>query len=181
MAAVAGEPRRFATCLKHGEAAQLSAPRGEESGMTMHDPFVGMGYGWSWRVRWPGTRHRPGRQPPGPGGPVRAPYRRKLAGIERALMADTPALSSKFALFNHLTRGERPVGVEQLPSPASRRPRAAYVAVFLALAAIVTMCVALSAQVRTTVRPCQPAAATGTSAHALTHGADCGAYPDAKQ
>ena len=44
-ATVDGEPRRFATCLKHGEAAQLSAPRGEESGMTMHDPFVGMGYG----------------------------------------------------------------------------------------------------------------------------------------
>jgi hypothetical protein len=112
---------------------------------------------------------------------VRAPYRRKLARIERTLMADTPALSSKFALFNHLTRGERPVGVERLPSPAGRRPRAAYVAVFLALAAIVTMCVALSAQVRTTVRPCQPAAATETSAHVLTHEANCGAYPDTKQ
>jgi hypothetical protein len=149
--------------------------------MTMHDPFVGMGYGWSWRVRWPGTRHRPGRQPQGPGAPVRAPYRRKLARIERTLMADTPALSSKFALFNHLTRGERPVGVERLPSAGRRRPRAAYVAVLLALAAIVTMCVALSAQVRTAVRPCQPAAATGTSSHALTHEANCGAYANTKQ
>jgi hypothetical protein len=147
----------------------------------MHDPFVGMGYGWSWRVRWPGTRHRPGSQPTGPGRPVRAPYRRELARIERTLMADTPALSSKFALFNHLTRGERPVGVEQLPSPARRRPRAAYVAVLLALAAIVTMCVALSAQVRTTVRPCPPAAATGASAHALTREASCGAYANTKQ
>jgi hypothetical protein len=147
--------------------------------MTMHDPFVGMGYGWSWRVRWPGTRHRPGRQPPGPGGPVRAPYRRELARIERTLMADTPALSAKFALFNHLTRGERPVGVEQLPSRGRRRPRAAYVAVLLALAAIATMCVALSAHVRTTVRPCQPVAATGAtgaSAHALTREAGCDAY-----
>jgi Protein of unknown function (DUF3040) len=147
--------------------------------MTMHDPFVGMGHGWSWRVRWPGTRRRPARQPPGPGGPVRAPYGRKLAEIERALMADTPALSSKFALFNHLTRGEQPVGVEQLPAPG--RPRAAYVAVVLALAAIVTMCLALSAQVRTTVRPCQPAAATGASAHALTRELSCGAYANTRQ
>ena len=144
--------------------------------MTMHDPFVGMGYGWSWRVRWPGTRHRPGGRPRGPGGPVRAPYRRKLARIERTLMADTPALCAKFALFNHLTRGERPVGVEQLPSRGRRRPRAAYVAVLLALAAIAAMCVALSAQVRTTVRPCQPATATGASAHALTRAASCDAY-----
>ena len=147
--------------------------------MTMHDPFVGMGYGWSWRVRWPGARHRPGGRPPGPGGPVRAPYRRKLARIERTLTADTPALSAKFALFNHLTRGERPVGVERLPSRGRRRPRAAYVAVLLALAAIAAMCVALSAQVRTTVRPCQPATATGASgasAHALTRAASCDAY-----
>jgi len=149
--------------------------------MTMHDPFVGMGYGWGWRVRWPGARRGPGGQRPGPGEPVRAPYRRKLAQIERTLMADTPALSSKFALFNHLTRGERPVGVEQLPSRGRRRPRAAHVAVLLALAAIVTMCVALSAQVRTAVRTCQPAAVTGTSPHAPTRGLNCNAYANTKQ
>jgi hypothetical protein len=144
--------------------------------MTMRDPFAGTGYGWSWRVRWPGTRRRPGRQPAGPGGQVRAPYRRELAKIERTLMADTPALSSKFALFNHLTRGEQPVGVEQLPSSTWPRPRAAYLGVLLALAAIAAMCVALSAQVRTAVRPCHPAAATGTSAHALPRGLTCNAY-----
>jgi Protein of unknown function (DUF3040) len=149
--------------------------------MTMHDPFVGMGYGWGWRARWPGTRHRPGRRPPGPRGPVRAPYRRKLAKIERSLMADTPALSSKFALFNHLTRGEQPVGVERLPSSARARPRAAYVAVLLALAAIVTMCLALSAQVRTAARTCQPAAVTGASAHAPAHELNCNAYANTKQ
>ena len=149
--------------------------------MTMHDPFVGMGYGWGWRVRWPGARRGPGGQRPGPGEPVRAPYRRKLAQIERTLMADTPALSSKFALFNHLTRGERPVGVEQLPSRGRRRPRAAHVAVLLALAAIVTMCVALSAQVRTAVRTCQPAAVTGTSPHAPARGLNCNAYANTKQ
>lgn len=146
--------------------------------MTMHDPFVGMGYGWGWRLRWPGTRHRPGGRPEGPGAPVRAPYRRKLAKIERTLIADTPVLSSKFALFNHLTRGEQPVGVERLPSPA--RPRAAYVAALLALAAIVTMCVALSAQVRTAVRTCQPTA-VGASAHVPTHELNCNAYANTKQ
>jgi hypothetical protein len=112
---------------------------------------------------------------------VRAPFRRKLAKIERTLMADTPALSSKFALFNHLTRGEQPVGVERLPSPARARPRAAYLAVLLALAAIVTMCLALSAQVRTAVRPCQPAAAAGASAHALTREPTCDAYANTKR
>jgi len=112
---------------------------------------------------------------------VRAPYRRKLAKIERTLMADTPALSSKFALFNHLTRGEQPVGVERLPSPARARPGAAYVTVLLALAAIVTMCLALSAQVRTAVRTCQPAAVTGASPHAPAHELNCNAYADTKQ
>jgi hypothetical protein len=144
--------------------------------MTMHDPFVGMGYGWGWRIRWPGARRGPGGQPPGPGGRVRAPYRRELSKIERTLVAGTPALSSKFALFNHLTRGERPVGVEQFPSPAWPRPRAAYLAVLLALAAIVTLCLALSAQVRTAVRPCQAGAGTGTSAHASARDVTCNAY-----
>jgi hypothetical protein len=112
---------------------------------------------------------------------VRAPYRRELVKIERTLMADTPALSAKFALFNHLTRGEQPVGVEHLPSPAWPRPRAAYLAVVLALAAIVTMCVALSTQVRGAVRPCQPAAAAGASAHALPRDLTCDAYANPRQ
>jgi hypothetical protein len=55
------------------------------------------------------------------------------------------------------------------------------VAVLLALAAIVTMCVALSAQVRTAVRTCQPAAVTGTSPHAPTRGLNCNAYANTKQ
>ena len=114
--------------------------------MTMHDPPVGMGYGWSWRVRWPGARRGHGGRSHWPGAPARPCSRRKLAAIERALMADTPALSSKFALFNHLTRGEPPVGVE--PLPALRRPRAMYLAVLLALAAVVTLCLTLSAQFR---------------------------------
>jgi hypothetical protein len=55
------------------------------------------------------------------------------------------------------------------------------VAVLLAVAAIVTMCLALSAQVRTAVRTCQPAAVTGASAHAPTHELNCNAYANTKQ
>jgi len=143
--------------------------------MTMHDPLVGIGYGWSWRVRWPGARRGRGARRPWPGAPVRAP-RRALAKIERDLMADTPALSAKFAMFNQLSNGEPPVGVEQLPGPALRRPSAMYLAVLLALAAIVTMCVTLSTHVRTAVRPCQ-----GTATSAPARGLSCNAYANTGQ
>src|SRR5580692_8301675 len=125
--------------------------------VTLHDPSIGMTYGRAWRLRWPKTRPGRGRPRPEPGGPgarVRAGRRRQLAAIERALVADTPALSAKFALFNHLTAGERPVGVELVSGPARSRPRAAYLAVLLALAAVVTLCLTLSAQLHPAVRPC---------------------------
>lgn len=149
--------------------------------MTMHDPFVGMGYGWGRRARWLGGR-RPRGLPREPGAPVRAPYRRKLARIERSLMSDTPALCAKFAIFNHLTGEERPAGAERLSPPAStlRRPRAAHLAVLLALAAVVTMCVMLSAHVRTVVRPCPTSAGTGTSAPTPLRGVSCAAYANTK-
>jgi len=149
--------------------------------MTMNGPFVGMGYGRGWRVRWLGAGHRHGARLPGPGVRVRGPYRRKLAAIERGLMADAPALSTKFAMFNQLAGGEPPGGVEQLPAPALRGPRAMYLAVLLAVAAIVTMCLALSAQVRTAARPCQAAVPTGTSAPAPARGPSCPAYAKTKQ
>jgi hypothetical protein len=84
---------------------------------------------------------------------VRVPYRRRLAALERSLAADAPALSSKFAMFNDLTRGERAVGVEQVSVRAWPRPRPV-VAILLALAAIATLCVTLSTQIHTAVRPC---------------------------
>ena len=146
--------------------------------MTLHDPSVGMSSGWDWRLRWPRTRRGLGRfrpKPAGPGARVRGPYRRKLAAIERALVADTPALSLKFALFNHLTSGERPVGVEQVP--ASAWPRAVHLAVLLALAAIATMCLILSAQSHSAVRPCTATAAASVP----VHGQGCHAYADTKQ
>ena len=99
---------------------------------------------------------------------------------ERALVADTPALSSKFALFNHLTKGERPIGLEQLPASAWPRPRPAHLAVVLALAAIVTLCLTLSTQIHSMVRPCQATSAAGAGAYAPVRGLNC-AYATTKQ
>jgi hypothetical protein len=173
--------------------------------MTMHDPFIGMGYGWGWRVRWLGAGPRPGGRPDGPGAPVRASYGRQLAKIERSLIADTPVLATKFAMFNQLTGGEQATGAEPLPArPSSTLPlastlilrvlpsdfpgrtqnkstrRAAYLTVLLALAAVVTLCLALSAHARTVVRPCHAVGGTGTSAPSPLRGASCAAYATTK-
>jgi Protein of unknown function (DUF3040) len=159
--------------------------------MTMHDPSARTSRGVSRRVRWFGLRHglgMSGRTPPYPAPPimarsqpgsgVRGRYPRRLAAIERALVADTPELSSKFVLFNRLTAGEPPAGVEQVPRAARSRPRSAYLAVLLALAAITALCVTLSLQMRPAARPCVVTAAAPASAgaHAPVHGGDCHAY-----
>ena len=77
----------------------------------MNDPFIWTGHVHrARRIPWRrGRRWRRGARP-GPGAWVRMRYRRRLAAIERDLTADAPALSSKFAVFNHLTAGERTVG-----------------------------------------------------------------------
>jgi hypothetical protein len=152
--------------------------------MTLPDPSIGMTYGWDWRVRWFRSRRGLGRlrpRPAGPGSPVRLPYRRKLAAIEHALVSDTPGLSTRFDLFNHLTRGERPVGVERLPGPAWPRPRRAHLAVLLALAAIVTLCLTLGEQARTAIRPCAASAAGGTTVSMPVRGLSCPAYANTNQ
>ena len=152
--------------------------------MTLHDPSVGMNYGWDWHIRWTWARRGLGwlrPRPAGPGARVRLPYRRKLAAIERALAADTPGLSSKFALFNHLTRDERPVGVERIPRPACPRPRPVHVALLLAVAAIVTLCVTLSAQFQTAVRPCGPGGGARATISMPVRGLSCPAYANTKQ
>jgi hypothetical protein len=136
-----------------------------------------MSSGWDWHIRWRRTRRGLARfrpKPAGPGARVRGPSRRKLAAIERALVADMPALSTKFALFNHLTNGERPVGVERLSASAWPRPRPAHLAVLLALVALVTMCITLSAQFHPAVRPC-------AAASAWAHGRGCPAYSTTRQ
>jgi hypothetical protein len=152
--------------------------------MYMNDPFLWTGHTRRtrripWRWGWGGR--------PGPHARVRVRYRRRLAEIERDLTADAPALSSKFALFNHLTEGERPVGAEQVSS-AAPQPRILYLATLLgALAAMVALCVTLATQIRPTARPCQVtsagavAAMAGKGAPALVRGAPCPAYPTGRQ
>ena len=152
--------------------------------MHMHDPFI-----------WTGHVRRTGRIPwqwgwserSGPGARVRVRYRRQLAAIERGLTADAPALSSKFAVFNHLTNGERPVGAEQVSSAAPQL-RMLYLATLLgALAAMVALCVTLATQIRPTTRPCQVtsagavAASAGKGAFVPVHGVPCPAYPTGRQ
>jgi hypothetical protein len=111
---------------------------------------------------------------------VRARYRRELAAIERGLLAETPALSSKFALFNHLTKGEQPVGAERLPGSAGPRLRPVHLAVLLALAALVTLCLTISAQSGSGIRQCQVTPAAGAAANTPVHGVTCGTYANTK-
>lgn len=150
--------------------------------MSVHDPSAGMSYGWDRRIRWPRIRPGLGRlRPKGsrPDARVRVRYR-KLAAIERALVADAPALSAKFALFNHVTKGERPVGPEQVSTPSRPRPQPV-LAVLLALAAVAALCLTLSAQIHTVVRPCAVTAVAGAPAYAPVRGLDCRAYANTKQ
>ncbi len=137
---------------------------------------------------WTDHTHRAGRIPwqwgwgarLGPNGPARVRYRRRLAAIERDLTANAPALSSKFAVFNHLTKGEQPVGAEPVSSHGRPRLRILYLAALLgALAATVALCVTLTTQLRPTARPCQVAAvaASAGSTQTLVRGTACPAYP----
>ncbi|HVT68940.1 MAG TPA: hypothetical protein VHF26_14410, partial [Trebonia sp.] len=125
--------------------------------MTPRYSFTRAARARSWRARWsrvPGRLARPGRHR------IR-PYaaclrtrrdRRKLAAIERALVTDAPGLSSMFTMFNQLNQGEEAAGAERVPAPAWPRPRPAYLAALLALAAVVALCLALAAQIRPAAR-----------------------------
>ena len=144
--------------------------------MYMNDPFIRLGYARrARRIRW-----QWGWKRPGPGARVRLPYRRRLAVIENALMTDTPALAAKFAVFNELTDGERPVGTEQLPGPARPWVQRAHLAVVLTVAVFAALCVMLSMQARRALPACSVAATAGAGAHAAVHGLPCRAYPSAK-
>jgi hypothetical protein len=96
-------------------------------------------------------------------------------------MADTPTLSTRFALFNHLTRGERPLGLEQIPGPARLRLRRAHLAVLLALAAVAALCFTLTTSVRTSVTPCRGGVAAGAAVSMPpVRGLTCPAYANPK-
>lgn len=144
--------------------------------MDMHDRFT-----WSVHV---GQRE----EVPWQRGRARRVGRRRLAAIERALTADAPALSAKFAVFNQLTDGERPTGAERVPAPSLPRLRAVQLATLLVLAAIIAVCVTLSTQLRPAGSSCQASAAAaaaataaGTSAPVPVHAVGCHAYPATKQ
>jgi hypothetical protein len=100
--------------------------------------------------------------------------RRKLAGIERGLATEA-RLASMFAMFNALTRGERPSGAEPLP----RSGRAAWAlraptlsvrsarwltraAALLAMAAIIAGGLLVTAGIRPPDRSCLMLTAGGT-------------------
>jgi hypothetical protein len=150
----------------------------------MHDPFIWTGHGHrarriSWQWGW--------SERSGPGTWARVRYRRRLAAIERELTADAPALSSKFAVFNHLTNGERVIGAEQV-SAAAPQLRILYLATLLgALAAMVALCVTLATQIRPTARDCHVssagtvAASAGKGAFVPVRGVPCPAYPTGRQ
>jgi hypothetical protein len=113
-------------------------------------------------MAWPGRIARPLRGWPGNA----ARLRRTLAGIERGLATEA-RLASMFAMFNALTRGERPSGAEPLPRPARATllslrmlTRAAAV---LAMAAMVAGSLLLTSRTRPVDRSCLMLAANGTT------------------
>jgi hypothetical protein len=102
-------------------------------------------------------RRRPGRaEPPSPSARARSRDRRRLAAIDRRLVTETPQLASMFTMFNTLNAEEGATGAERLPVLPRRRPRTAYVAIVLGLAAVAALCFALTTQVQAVVRPCLP-------------------------
>ncbi len=136
--------------------------------MSLHDRFTQAGRDRA-RRRF---RLRLARRGPGlPGLPrrgargslrVSARDQRRLAAMGRALATETPRLASMFAMFNELA-GEEPVGAERLPARAWPRPGLARVAFLATLAAIVALCVVLSTQVHSVMRPCLASTATSAS------------------
>jgi len=125
--------------------------------------------------------------------------RRMLAGIERALASEA-GLASMFAMFNALNRGERPSGPERLPRSARvARPWLTRAAALLAMAAVITGGLLLSARTRPAMRACllltaagapvpasgaSPAASAGMAGGPGSAGSDhespCAAYPAKK-
>jgi ferric-dicitrate binding protein FerR (iron transport regulator) len=125
-------------------------------------------------------RLRPGAWQPsrrhGPGAPATPGDRRRLAALDRRLAAEAPALASMYAMFGRLTGGERPTGIEALTTdpPRRRRPHPAHVAVVMALAAVIALCVTLSTQLHPGLRSCP--AGMAVSAAAPAHTTSCSSY-----
>jgi Protein of unknown function (DUF3040) len=158
--------------------------------MTLHDPFAGESHeaprrsplrGFFTRRPRPARRSRPAGSAaagtPSPSARARNRDRRRLAAIDRRLVAETPQLASMFTMFNTLNAEEGATGTEQLPPLPRRRPKPAYLAVLLALAAVAALCFALTSQVQAVVRPCLTSSAVAASPLSPTVGtASCAAY-----
>ena len=129
--------------------------------MSTHDSITRYGQGRTWRARWrfawrslrtvvPWRREsaRPVR--------VGRRERRRLSAIECALAAETPKLASMFEMFAQLAVGESHDGAERLMRPPRSRPgpRRVHVALLLAFASIVALCVTLSFRVHPNSRTC---------------------------
>ena len=142
--------------------------------MSTHDSIIRSGQGRTWRAPWRLAwrllragmlwRRAAGR-------PVRVGRRerRRLSAIEYALAAETPQLASMFEMFAQLAVGESHDGAERLPRLArSRRrpvqgPRRAHVALLLAFASLVALCVTLSFRVHPSTRNCLASTASASS------------------
>jgi hypothetical protein len=100
---------------------------------------------------------------------------RKLTTIERALVAETPALAARFALFNRLAEVEGPVTAEpvaddDLPRP---RPRPAHLAALLLLGAVVALCITLSIRTSPVPHQCLASAAVGSASDSSVRALTC--------
>jgi hypothetical protein len=151
--------------------------------MSTHDSITRRGsrrtWGARWRLAWRSLCAVVSRRPVA-GGSVRAGRRerRRLSAIERALAAETPRLASMFEMFGQLAVGESHDGAERLTAPAwpRPRPRRAHLAVLLALASMVALCVTLSLRVHTVPRACPGSAAAPATAYAPVRELGCPAY-----
>ena len=161
--------------------------------MSTHDSITRYGQGRTWRARWRFAWRSlrtvvPWRRESARPVCVGRRERRRLSAIECALAAETPKLASMFEMFAQLAVGESHDGAERLMRPARSRPgpRRVHVALLLAFASIVALCVTLSFRVHPNSRTClgaTSAAPSAPSAAAQTHALRAGgtaAYLEAR-
>ena len=153
--------------------------------MTLQDPSTRLSYTRGRRRPLLGLLRRlravvPGRTPYGPGSLPSGRDRRQLTALDRSLAAEAPALASMYAMFNRLTKGEGPGGWERLTTGTPRRrsrPNPAQLAMLMALAAIVALCVTLSTQLRPPADGgCPPAGNVVAAAQFPVQTGSCASY-----
>jgi hypothetical protein len=140
--------------------------------MSTHDSITRSGQGRTWRARlrlaWRRSLHAvlPWRRVADRSVRAGRRERRRLSVIEYALVAEAPQLASMFAMFAQLSSGESHDGAERLPKATFRGPRRAHVALLLAFASIVALCVTLSFRVHPGSRSCPSSATSSASSGA---------------